>query len=110
MSKPKYVWQPSIDVTTSDIQQFGISGRMAFTWRNLFKRAETFELSTKGNIGSSRDLANPNNVFFNISEYGLEGKLSFPRIVFPLNTHGKIIKRNASHYYCNDWFNQSKKY
>ena len=92
MSKPKYVWQPSIDVTTSDIQQFGISGRMAFTWRNLFKRAETFELSTKGNIGSSRDLANPNNVFFNISEYGLEGKLSFPRIVFPLNTR-KIIKK-----------------
>ena len=66
MSKPKYIWQPSIDVTTSDIQQFGISGRMAFTWRNLFKRAETFELSARGNIGSSKDLANPNNVFFNI--------------------------------------------
>ncbi|MFM7894580.1 MAG: hypothetical protein ACKO8L_01265 [Flavobacterium sp.] len=37
ISKPKYIWQPSIDVTTSDIQQFGISGRMAFTWRNLLK-------------------------------------------------------------------------
>ena len=92
MSKPKYIWQPSIDVTTSDVQEFGISGRMAFTWRNLFKRAETFELSAKGNIGSSKDLANPNNVFFNISEYGVEGKLSFPRIVFPLDTR-KIIKK-----------------
>ncbi|MFN7044681.1 MAG: BamA/TamA family outer membrane protein [Flavobacterium sp.] len=92
MSKPKYIWQPSIDVTTSDVQEFGISGRMAFTWRNLFKRAETFELAAKGNIGSSKDLANPNNVFFNISEYGLEGKLSFPRIVFPLDTR-KIIKK-----------------
>ena len=92
MSKPKYIWQPSIDVTTSDVQEFGISGRMAFTWRNLFKRAETFELAAKGNIGSSKDLANPNNVFFNISEYGLEGKLSFPRIVFPLDTR-KIIRK-----------------
>lgn len=92
ISKPKYIWQPSIDVTTSDIQQFGISGRMAFTWRNLFKRAETFELSARGNIGSSKDLANPNNVFFNISEYGVEGKLSFPRIVFPIDTR-KIIKK-----------------
>ena len=92
ISKPKYIWQPSIDVTTSDIQQFGISGRMAFTWRNLFKRAEIFELSARGNIGSSKDLANPNNVFFNISEYGVEGKLSFPRIVFPIDTRG-IVKK-----------------
>ena len=65
---------------------------MAFIWRNLFKRAETFELSAKGNIGSSKDLANPNNVFFNISEYGLEGKLSFPRIIFPIDSR-KIIKK-----------------
>lgn len=92
MSKPKYIWQPSLDVTTSDVQEFGISGRMSFTWRNLFKRAEIFELSAKGNIGSSKDLANPNNVFFNISEYGLEGKLSFPRIVFPVSTRN-IIKK-----------------
>jgi outer membrane protein assembly factor BamA len=92
MSKPKFVWQPSFDVTTSDVQELGISGRMAFTWRNLFKRAETFELAAKGNIGSSKDLANPNNVFFNISEYGIEGKLSFPRIVFPANTR-KIIRK-----------------
>jgi outer membrane protein assembly factor BamA len=92
MSKPKYVWQPSIDVTTSDVQEFGISGRMSFIWRNLFKRAETFELSAKGNIGSSKDVANPNDVFFNISEYGFEGKLSFPRIVFPVDTR-RIIKK-----------------
>ena len=92
MSKPKFVWQPSFDITTSDVQELGISGRMAFTWRNLFQRAETFELAAKGNIGSSKDLANPNNVFFNISEYGIEGKLSFPRIVFPANTR-KIIRK-----------------
>lgn len=92
ISKPKFRWQPSIDFSTSDIQEFGISGRMAFTWRNVFKRAEILEIATRGNIGSSKDLANPNNVFFNISEYGVEAKLSFPRIFFPLNTRS-IIKK-----------------
>lgn len=92
ISKPKFRWQPSIDFSTSDIQEFGISGRMAFTWRNVFKRAEILEIATRGNIGSSKDLANPNNVFFNISEYGIEAKLSFPRIFFPLNTRS-IIKK-----------------
>lgn len=92
ISKPKFRWQPSIDFSTSDIQEFGISGRMAFTWRNVFKRAEILEIATRGNIGSSKDLANPNNVFFNISEYGLEAKLSFPRIFFPLNTRSIIRK------------------
>ena len=92
ISKPKFRWQPSIDFSTSDIQEFGVSGRMAFTWRNVFKRAEILEIATRGNIGSSKDLANPNNVFFNISEYGLEAKLSFPRIFFPLNTRNIIRK------------------
>ena len=41
-----------------------------------------------------KDLANPNDVFFNISEYGVEAKLSFPRIVFPINTKS-IIKRKC---------------
>jgi len=92
VNKKKYAWRPSIDVTTSDIQQFGISGRMSFTWRNVFRRAENLEISTRGNIGSSKDFANPNNVFFNIFEYGIDAKLNIPRIFFPLNTK-KIIKK-----------------
>ena len=92
VNKKKYAWRPSIDVTTSDIQQFGISGRMSFTWRNVFRRAENLEISTRGNIGSSKDFANPNNVFFNIFEYGVDAKLNIPRIFFPLNTK-KIIKK-----------------
>ena len=92
VNKKKFAWRPSIDLTTSDIQQFGISGRMSFTWRNVFRRAENLEISTRGNIGSSKDFANPNNVFFNIFEYGVDAKLNIPRIFFPLNTK-KIIKK-----------------
>lgn len=92
VNKPKFKWTPSIDVSTSDVQEFGISGNMSFTWRNVFKRAEILELSTRGNIGSSQDLANPNNVFFNISEYGADAKLNFPRIFFPISVKN-IIKK-----------------
>jgi len=38
-------------------------------------------------------LANPNNNFFNISEYGIDAKLNFPRIFFPFNTD-KIIPKS----------------
>ncbi|MFD2909832.1 BamA/TamA family outer membrane protein [Flavobacterium ardleyense] len=92
VNKKKFAWRPSIDVTTSDIQQFGISGRMSFTWRNVFKRAENLEISTRGNIGSSKDFANPKNVFFNIFEFGGDIKLNIPRIFFPLNTKSIIRK------------------
>ena len=92
INKPKFKWTPSIDIATSDIQEFGISGTMSFTWRNVFKRAEILEISTRGNFGSSQDLANPNNVFFNISEYGADVKLNFPRIFFPANVK-RIIKK-----------------
>lgn len=92
VNKKKFAWRPSIDVTTSDIQQFGISGRMSFTWRNVFKRAENLEISTRGNIGSSKDFANPNDVFFNIFEFGGDIKLKIPRIFFPLNTRNIIRK------------------
>ena len=37
-------------------------------------------------------MANPNNVFFNIAEYGADIKLTFPRIVFPIDTR-RIIKK-----------------
>lgn len=92
INKEKFKWTPAIELATSDIQEFGISGKMSITWRNVFKRAEILEISTRGNFGSSQDLANPNNVFFNISEYGADMKLNFPRIFFPINVKS-IIKK-----------------
>jgi outer membrane protein assembly factor BamA len=92
LPRKKYTWAPFVDFTHSNIQDFGITGGMSFTWRNIFKRAEIFQISAKGNIGSSRDLANPNNTFFNISEYGGDAKLTFPRIFFPINTT-RIIRK-----------------
>jgi hypothetical protein len=60
--------------------------------RNVFNGAETFELGFRGNVGASRDNANPNNTFFNISEIGIDAKLNFPRIFFPFKTEKIIAK------------------
>jgi hypothetical protein len=91
--RKKITWGATLDLTHSNIQEFGITGNTSVNIRNVFNGAETFEVALRGNIGSSRDNANPNNVFFNILELGVDGRLSFPRIFFPLNTE-KIIPKN----------------
>ncbi len=91
--RKKYTFNPSIDFTHSNIQDFGISGYASLGIRNVFNGAETFEIGFRGNVGASRDLANISNNFFNISEIGVDAKLSFPRILSPINT-GKIVPKN----------------
>ncbi len=81
------------DITHSNIQTVGIALSLSRTIRNVFNGAETLEISGRGNIGSSKDLANPNNSFFNVSEYGIDLKLNIPRIWFPFNTK-KIIPKS----------------
>ena len=90
--RPKYNFRFSFDITRSNIQQFGVTGNGTVAIRNVFRGAETFEIGARINLGSSKGLANPNNLFFNILEYGLDAKLIFPRILFPINTD-KIIPK-----------------
>lgn len=91
--RKKYSFGYSLDFTHSNIQDFGIAGTTSLTIRNIFNGAETFEIAARGNIGSSRDLANPDDNFFNVSEYGLDMKLNFPRIFMFFNTE-KIIPKS----------------
>lgn len=91
--RKKFKYIASIDLNHSNIQDFGIQGSMGVSIRNLFRGAEILELTTRGNIGSSRDPSINDRSFFNILEYGVDAKLSFPRIFFPLNTEKVIPKR-----------------
>jgi outer membrane protein assembly factor BamA len=91
--REKYSFGYGLDFTHSNIQDFGISGNLSFSIRNVFNRAETFEIVTRGNIGSSRDLANPEDRFFNVTDYGVDLKLNFPRIFMFFNTDKIIPKR-----------------
>lgn len=88
----RFNFNTSADFIHSNIQDFGIAGNLSVTFRNVFRGAELLQISTRGNIGSSKDLANPNDVFFNLSEYGADAKLTFPRIFFLLPT-SKLIKK-----------------
>ena len=90
--RKKYSFGTTLDVTHSNIQDFGIGLSISETIRNVFNGAETLEIAARGNIGSSQDLANPNNNFFNVSEYGLDVKLNIPRILMPFNTDRIIPK------------------
>lgn len=91
--RKKYSFATTFDVTHSNIQDIGIAGSISETIRNVFNGAETLELSARGNIGSSKDLANPESKFFNVSEYGMDLKLNIPRIWFPFATE-KIIPKS----------------
>src|SRR5690554_4267354 len=55
-------------------------------FRNIFRGGEMFQISGRGSLGSSKDAADNNSKFFNISEFGGDAKLTFPRIIFPLKT------------------------
>jgi hypothetical protein len=91
--RKKYSLQTTLDVTHSNIQDVGIAASLSETIRNVFNGAETLELSARGNIGSSKDLANPQDNFFNVIEYGINAKLNIPRIWFPFATE-KIIPKS----------------
>jgi len=88
----KYSFGYSFDLTHSNIQEFGIAGNTSLTIRNIFRGAETLEFALRGNIGSSSYSSNPNNTFFNLSEYGSDVKFNFPRIFFPFKTERIISK------------------
>ncbi|WP_317172971.1 translocation and assembly module lipoprotein TamL [Constantimarinum furrinae] len=93
--RKKYTLGVDFDAYTSTIQQFGIGFSSTLLIRNVFRGAETLEISGRGSVGSSKDAADSESKFFNISDVGGDVKLSFPSILFPINTDS-IIKKYMS--------------
>ncbi len=90
--RKKYNLGVDFDAYTSTIQQFGIGFSSTFQIRNVFRGAEILEISGRGSVGSSAD---KEGGFFNTSDVGGDVKLSFPRILFPVNTD-RFIKKYMS--------------
>ena len=91
--RPRFSLGFNTDVSHSNIQDVGISFSTSLIARNVFKGAETLEISARGTLGSSSDLTDlTENRFFNISEVGADVRLNFPRIFFPINTDRLIPK------------------
>jgi len=80
------------EVNQSNIQALGFSFNPSLLMRNIFRGAETLELSAIGSIGSSKDAANDSDKFFDIIEFGADLRLTIPRLFSPFNTE-KIIPK-----------------
>lgn len=90
--RERFTLGADFDAFTSTIQQFGISFSGNMIFRNIFRGAEIFQISGRGSLGASKDAADRSSGFFNISEFGGDAKLTFPRIIFPINTQKLIPK------------------
>ncbi len=94
--KARAVLYPSIDVTHSNIQDFGIEGSLGYAFNNVFKGAEVLDISIRGNIGSSSTkYRNNKNTFFDILEYGADIKLTIPRFLFFSNKIDRLVDRTS---------------
>lgn len=82
----------SADVSQSNIQNFGFSLSPSLQIRNIFRGAETFQISGIASIGSSKDKNNPDDPFFDINEFGIDLKLTIPRLFSPFYTERIIPK------------------
>lgn len=90
--RKKYSVGFDFDVSQSNIQTVGFAFSTSLLTRNIFKGAETLELSAIGSIGASKDASDSKDHFFDINEIGADLKLTIPRLFSPFNTE-KIIPR-----------------
>ena len=81
-----------LDLSHSNIQDFGFSIGSSFGIRNIFRGAEILEIGVKNTFGSSSDIASIEQQLFNLYELGADIKLRFPRILFPVNVDRIIPK------------------
>ena len=80
------------DVSQSDIQTVGFSLNPSLKIRNVFRGAETLEISGIASIGASDDLKEEGDPFFDIIEFGVDVKLTIPRLFSPFYTENIIPK------------------
>lgn len=88
----KFGLEFSAEVSQSNIQTVGLAFNPSILMRNVFKKAETLQLTAFGSIGASKDAANDEDRFFDIQEWGADLNLTFPRIFSPFNTDKLIPK------------------
>ena len=82
----------NVDLTHSNIEDFGISVGSILNIRNIFRGTENLSINLKNSIGASKDIGIPNDSFFNLFELGGNLNLRIPRVLFPINLNSFIDK------------------
>jgi outer membrane protein assembly factor BamA len=93
--KKKFELTTSFEISQSNIQTVGFAFNTGLLIRNIFRGAETLEISGLGAIGSSKDASNTKDQFFDINEIGGNIRLNIPRFFLPFKTE-KIIPKYMS--------------
>ncbi len=93
--KKKFELTTSFEISQSNIQTVGFAFNTGLLIRNIFRGAETLEISGLGAIGSSVDASDTKDQFFDINEIGGNLRLNIPRFFLPFNTE-KIIPKYMS--------------
>jgi len=93
--KKKYSLSFDPEVNQSNIQTLGLAFSTGLKIRNVFRGAETLELTAVTAIGASKESSNSEDAFFDINEFGGNIRLTIPRLFTPFNTD-KIIPKYMS--------------
>lgn len=93
--RKKYSLNFDPEINQSNIQTIGFSFNTGLKIRNIFRGAETLELTAIAAIGASKDRSDDASAFFDINEYGGNIRLTLPRLFTPFNTD-KIIPKYMS--------------
>lgn len=88
----KFSFGFSTDVSQSNIQTIGLSVNPSLQIRNFFKGAETLDISGIASVGSSESPTENDGPFFDINEFGVDLKLTIPRLFSPFYTENIIPK------------------
>lgn len=87
----KYSIGFNTELTHSNIRQLGISGKLSFLNRNIFKGAEILKFSVLGSFLDSKDAAD-NETLLNAWEIGSDVSLELPRFLLPFRPYRLIPK------------------
>ena len=79
------------ELTHSNIRQLGISGRVSFLYRNIFRGAEIMKFSVLGSFLDSKD-ASDNSKLLNAWEIGADLSLEIPRFLFSFSENKEKLK------------------
>ena len=93
--KKKYALSFDPEINQSNIQTIGFSFSTGLKIRNVFRGAETLEITGIAAIGASKNRTDAETAFFDINEFGGNIRLTIPRLFSPFNTD-KIIPKYMS--------------
>ncbi|WP_246284893.1 translocation and assembly module lipoprotein TamL [Winogradskyella wichelsiae] len=93
--KKKYGLSFDSDINQSNIQSIGFSLSSGLKIRNVFRGAETLEITGIAAIGASKSRSANSTSFFDINEFGGNIRLTIPRLFSPFKTE-KIIPKYMS--------------